>query len=257
MAAYTNGDPIVIDRLAWGLMAALLLAVPAGHAVEQTERSVQAVKFAKGSSNAEIKGSIRGYRYVDYQLRAAAGQTLKVILRAGNSANHFNILPPGSSDAAMYNASMHENRFEGLLPADGIYTVRVYLMRAAARRGESSAYTLSLAITGKPLAPLSPKVDAMIPGTPFHASTTARCEPAYTKTRECEASVIRRSHDGTATVELRWDRTSTRRILFLQGKPVASDTMQAMTYTRDDKGYVLRFGGDERFEVPEALVFGG
>ncbi|MGA0032279.1 MAG: hypothetical protein ACO3IW_03760 [Burkholderiales bacterium] len=245
------------NRTTLQLVAALLLAAPAGHTAEPSERSVQAVQFAKSSSSASIQGSIRGYHYVDYQLRAGAGQTLKVGLKAGHIANYFNILPPDSIDAAMYNASMNENRFEGLLPADGVYTVRVYLMRAAARRNESSAYTLSVSITGKPLAPLSPKVDALIPGTPFHARTTARCEPAYSKTRECEASVIRRGHDGTATVELRWDRTSTRRILFIQGKPVASDTMQAMTYTRNDRAYFVRFGGDERFEIPEALVFGG
>jgi hypothetical protein len=30
-----------------------------------------------------------------------------------------------------------------------------------------------------------------------------------------------------------------------------------MTYTRDEKGYFLRFGEDEHFVIPEPLVFGG
>jgi hypothetical protein len=33
--------------------------------------------------------------------------------------------------------------FKGILPTDGDYTIRVYLMRSAARRNESSIYTLT------------------------------------------------------------------------------------------------------------------
>ena len=46
--------------------------------------------------------------------------------------------------------------------------------------------------------------------------------------RECEAFVIRRSVYGAATVEVRCGDVS-----------------------------VVRFGGDERFEIPDALVSGG
>jgi len=243
-------------RLSWAWIPVLLLAGMPAHAADN-ERTVQAVHFAPGSSSVIIKDSIRGYHYVDYQLRAGAGQTLQVSLQTGNSANYFNILPPGSVDAGMYNASTSGNRFEGLLPDDGVYSIRVYLMRSAARRNERADFSLTIGVTGKPLAPVSARVDALIPGTPFHARTMAPCMPAYSQARECEASVIRRDHDGTATVVLRWDKKITRRILFLQGKPVASDAMQEMTYTRDDKGWVVRFYRDESFVIPEPLVFGG
>jgi hypothetical protein len=84
-----------------------------------------------------------------------------------------------------------------------------------------------------------------------------RCEPRYTKVRECEAGVVRRGRDGTATVELRWDQAGKRRILFVKGKPEAADVPQPMTFTRDERGWKVSFGGDERFEIPEALVSGG
>lgn len=246
----------MIKRMSWAWMAVLLLAGMPAHAAEN-ERTVQAVHFAQGSSSAVIKGSIHGYHYIDYQLRAGAGQTLKVSLLTANGANYFNILPPGSVDVAMYIASTGGNRFEGLLPDDGVYTVRVYLMRAAARRNERADFSLAIGLTGKALIPVSAKVDAVIPGTPFHARTTAPCVPAYSQARECEALVIRRGFDGTATVELRWDKTSKLRILFLKGKPVASDTVQAMTYERDEKGWVVRVNKYESFVIPEPLVFGG
>jgi hypothetical protein len=35
-----------------------------------------------------------------------------------------------------------------LLPADGVYTIRVYLMRNAARRNETANYTLEVRIAG-------------------------------------------------------------------------------------------------------------
>ena len=67
------------------------------------------------------------------------------------------------------------------LPTDGIYVVRVYLMRNAARRGETAQYTLTVGVTGTPMAPLSGSQDAKIPGTAFHASATVACQPPGTE----------------------------------------------------------------------------
>ena len=104
---------------------------------------------------------------------------------------------------------------------------------------------------------MSAKVDAVLPGTRYHASTTTKCEPLYSKARDCEAYVVRRGFDGTATVELRWEADRKRRILFVKGEPKAADTPQSMTFTRDERGWLVKFGDDERFEIPEPLVFGG
>lgn len=67
--------------------------------------------------------------------------------------------------------------------------------------------------------------DAVIPGTPFHASTKIACVPYIEKFRdkkqqECEAFVTRRGFDGTATT-------------------------------------IITFDTDERYEIFDALIFGG
>ena len=116
----------------------------AGIAIADAGIRQEAVQFAKGASSADIKGQLKGDATVDYVVRAAAGQTLSVKLQKTNAQNYFNVLPPASQGSAMFVGDDGEN-YSGVLPADGDYTVRVYLMRPAARRGESSNYTLTVA----------------------------------------------------------------------------------------------------------------
>ncbi|MCM8597021.1 META domain-containing protein [Accumulibacter sp.] len=228
----------------------------AGTAQDQ-DRIVRPVHFAKGSSETILRDRIAGRQYVDYQVRAGAGQRLVVKLEGGHGANTFNLLPPGSTGVAMAIGEFAGNRFDGLLPDDGIYTIRVFLVPAAVRRHEASDYTLSVGITGTPLQPVSARVDAVLPGTRYHARATTRCEPLHSPVRECEASVVRRGFDGTATVDLRWDADSRRRILFVRGEPKAADTAQAMTFSRNESGWRVSFDGEEHFDIPGPLVYGG
>jgi len=229
----------------------------AGEAKPDPDRRVQPVRFAKGKSASVIRGRITGRQYIDYTVQAAAGQRMTVTLKGSNGANYFNVLPPESSDVAMALGERLDNRFDGLLPDDGTYTVRVFLIRAAARRNESSDFSLSIGVTGTPLKPRSPKADAVIPGSRYHARTVLPCEPSQAKTRECEAWVVRRGFDGSATVELRWDGTMKRRILFLRGEPKAADTFQAMTSSRSERGWKVEFADGDRFDIPVELVTGG
>jgi len=108
----------------------------------------ETVKFAPGASSATIEDSITGYNTVNYMLGAKAGQTMTVELKTDNSATYFNIFVPGKGpgDAAMFIGSLNGSRYEGKLPADGTYTVQVYMMRSAARRNETANYTLDIGI---------------------------------------------------------------------------------------------------------------
>lgn len=225
------------------------------------ERKVKPLRFASDKSEAVVRDRIAGRRYVDYQLPAAAGQRMTVSLAGSNGATYFNLLPPGSTAAAMAIGEQSGNRFAGLLPDDGLYTIRVFLLRAAARRNGASDFTLTAGLSGTPLKPVPAKVDALLPGTRYHARTTTPCAPLYATTRECEAYVVRRGFDGTATVELRWagdtGQQMTRRILFVKGEPKAADVPQAMSFVRHERGWRVSFGGEEHFEVPEPLVSGG
>ncbi len=135
---------------------------------------VRALGIVAGARPAVIWATIKGRDYVDFRVSGGAGQLFAVSLKASNRQNYFNILPPGR-DTAMFIGSTSGQFFSRTLPADGDYTVRVYLMRAAARRNESSRYMLSVSLTGMPLAPVPASKDAVLPDTPYHASAIVPC----------------------------------------------------------------------------------
>jgi hypothetical protein len=217
------------------------------------------VTFAKGASSATITGTLKGGADVDYLVRAAAGQTLELKLQGTNAQNDFNVLPPGSANVAMYVSSMTgERSWSGMLPADGDYAIRVYLMRPAARRSEASKYTLTVAVTGKPLPPLSAARDAKVAGTPYHATAKVPCTlPYQPDVKSCDAGVVRRGNDGTATFEAIGPMGVQRRILFVQGKPVAADTMDPVTATRQGDVTLVKVSDNERYDIPDAFLNGG
>ena len=107
---------------------ALASFLPA-HAATQT----RPVQFAKGTSSATMQGSVKGYDTVDYKLRAGAGQTMTVSMKASHESAYFNVMPPGSKDVAIHIGSVHGNDWTGTLEKAGDYTIRVYLMRNEAQ----------------------------------------------------------------------------------------------------------------------------
>ena len=129
----------VVNR---ALLAALLLSAPAWADQTRTER----VQFHKGANSATVQGSVKGYDTVDYVLGARKGQSMNVSMATDNGANYFNIIAPGNADEAMFIGSTSGNQFEGALPANGDYKIRVYLMRSAARRDEVAKYRLEMII---------------------------------------------------------------------------------------------------------------
>ena len=134
-------------------MKLLLACLMAGSLLGTTRASAKVdirqeqIQFEKGTSRATITDKIRGDQIVDYQLRASVGQSMVAILKPSNLSAYFNILPPGS-DVAIFVGSTSGNRFEAELPADGVYTIRVYLRRNAARRNATAHYTLEVGIAG-------------------------------------------------------------------------------------------------------------
>jgi len=99
------------------------------------------VHFPKGEIGTTIHDHIKDYQIVDYKLHAHAGQWMNVGLKTDNLSNYFNIMAPGETEIAFFIGSTEGNQFEGDLPQSGDYTIRVYLMRNAARRNEKAHYT--------------------------------------------------------------------------------------------------------------------
>ncbi|MGB7949314.1 MAG: PliI family lysozyme inhibitor of I-type lysozyme [Candidatus Binatia bacterium] len=127
------------------VLAGLLFGITLGSVKADIRR--EQIQFEKGKSGTTITGKIKGDQIVDYQLRASAGQSMVAIFKPSNLSAYFNVLPPGSN-VAIFVGSTSGNHFEAKLPADGVYRVRVYLMRNAARRNESATYKLDLSVAG-------------------------------------------------------------------------------------------------------------
>jgi hypothetical protein len=225
--------------------------------VAQTAIESQRVTFRAGAESTLLKGQLKGDQTIDYKLRAGAGQTLSVELKGSNAQNDFNVMAAGT-DTALFIGSSSGNRFRGLLPSDGDVTVRVYLMRPAARRKETSAYSLTFGIVGAPLAPLSASRDALIPGTPYHASAEVPCVFGSSgKSARCKAFVIRRANN-SGTVVVTSAEGQKRQFLFVNGTAVASDQPEKLSVERRGDVSVLSLGENfERFEIVDALVLGG
>jgi hypothetical protein len=240
--------------LAAGLLA---ISFPSGGALAQVVIEKRRVTFPAGADSSLRKGQLKGDQTVDYILRAGAGQTLKVALKAANPQTYFNVMAAGT-DTALFIGSSSGNSFTGLLPSDGDVRVRVYLMRPAARRNETSSYSLRVGVSGAPLAPVPASRDALIPGTPYHASAEVPCGAGGSgKAARCEAFVIRRANN-SGTVVVTNPAGQKRQFLFVNGKAVTSDQPEKLTVQRRGDVSVLSLGDNfERYEIVDALVVGG
>ncbi|MEM8630829.1 MAG: SH3 domain-containing protein [Pseudomonadota bacterium] len=108
---------------------------------------VKPIDVVPGGSSAIGFGMLTGDQTVDYTFQAEAGQRLSVNMWVDNSSTYFNVLPPGSDSSAIFIGSIGGNAFLGKLPQSGEYKVRVYLMRNAARRGDTATYRVMIGLT--------------------------------------------------------------------------------------------------------------
>lgn len=136
------------------LVVALALQAPTAFA--QDDIRYEDVRFGAGASGATMTGSITGRGSVAYVLGAEAGQRMQIGLAASNGATYFTVFGPGQAPGSGGLAGSdltgpmvpEVNRFDAVLPSSGNYTVLVYLYRSAARRDETSKYTLDISVTG-------------------------------------------------------------------------------------------------------------
>jgi hypothetical protein len=250
----------------FSIVTALLLLAGAALANDiRTER----VQFARGATSAVVEGHIAGHHGVDYRLRAAAGQTMQVTLDSRSTDVTFNIIAPGETDAAFHIGSIAGNRYEGRLPRDGDYRIRVHLSRAAAQQNRAVTYRIEIGVTGAPQAhPAAPAAGhdrepaAQRAGEGrFDATAEVPCADGVGQpTRPCPAGVAR-DPGGAATVVVTRPDGRKRAIFFQHGRPVAADVSQAdgdrpFSATREGDLNLIRIG-PERYEIPDAFPLGG
>lgn len=201
------------------LAIALLAASNWAFAADSIES--KPLQFAKGASSATVKGSLQGYKVIDYRFGAKAGQTLSVTLTSNHTANYFIVLPLGSSTRSFFVRSTSDSEWTSRLPAEGDYTIRVYLSRSAARRDEVAKYTLAVSLDAGAAASAGspPKGDTKDKGTLCHAVGQVPCSmgKAAVGSSKCEYGVIR-GLPGHADVYVTPPGGRRRVLIFADGK---------------------------------------
>lgn len=212
------------------------------------------VRFEKGRNGATLKGTIKGDEIVDYRLRATAGQILDVNLQANNRAAYFNVLPP-DDETALFVGSVSGNSFIGALPKDGEYTVRVYLMRNAARRNESAHYTVNFTMAS------SKAVSGTAAANPpviYDASGKIQCAAGKPPLDQwCDFRVVRHLASGSAQIWIAHGSVARHRVLHYAGKRFTTDDGADISAKRQDDNWLVSVGGREFYLIPDALIHGG
>jgi hypothetical protein len=127
------------------LGALLLVGLPA---ISQVTIPTQQVTFAQGDK-VTYKGALNGRDKdaMDYLVHVKSGQTLSVALSASRkSTTYFNVLPPGSEEALYRGEIEGRASWESQVDATGDYVVRVFLNRAASRKGSKSTYEVTVSV---------------------------------------------------------------------------------------------------------------
>ena len=212
------------------------------------------VRFEKGRNGATLKGSIKGDEIVDYRLRATAGQILDVNLQANNRSAYFDVLPP-DDETALFVGSVSGNSFVGALPKDGEYTVRVYLMRNAARRNESARYTVNFTMaSGKAVSGTA----AANPPVIYDASGKIQCAAGKPPLDQwCDFRVVRHLASGSAQIWIAHGSVARYRVLHYAGKRFTTDDGAGISAKRQDDNWLVSVGGREFYLIPDALIHGG
>jgi len=234
------------------VLAACLAGMPA---LAETDVRSERVQFEANTSGATINAKIKGREIVDYLLGARAGQTLSVNLQTDNGANYFNVIPPDADDEAVFVGSTKGNSYEGKLDLDGDWKIRVYLMRSAARRDETAAYTLTVGITGTPDPAAAREANDFGPRE-WDARGDLGCarggQPM--QTAACPFKVIRYAEG--ATIFVLAPGTGDERILYFSNGEWSTDGTEPVQASKRADLWSLVVS-DEAYEVPDAALFGG
>ena len=132
-----DAEVVVARMRPW--LAAMAIVILMAASTSAAER----VSFDKGISSVTVSGKVDDGH--DYALRAKAGQTLTVALKATPGV-YFNVMAPGNDTATVNTSITGETTWSGKLPTTGDYLVRVYQMRSATRQGKNPGYAVTFTV---------------------------------------------------------------------------------------------------------------
>lgn len=102
--------------------------------------------------------------------------------------------------------------------------------------------------------------DAKIPGTPYHARGDVPCSVGSGKKQSCPFGVIRQCSNGNGTVVIIKPDGRQRSIFFEKGKAIGYDQNpnQPAKFSATKQGDLNQVHiGQEHYEIPDAVIFGG
>lgn len=215
-------------------------------------QTTKKINILKEKNSTSIAGVIKGSQFIDYQIQFEKGQTIEVLLTGSNQSNYFNILPPGSKDVAIYNSSINGNKYNGLSDRSGLYTIRVYLMRNAARRNESSKFTLKIKLRNT-----GTNADAKVPGTKFHATGELRysIKEETTNSRKALFGVIRKKTN-EAELHITLADNQKRILLFNGNKVTSGNNLQKLKFIKESDMWLIDINDTEHYQIPDAVING-
>jgi hypothetical protein len=200
-----------------------------------------------------MTGSIEGEQDRGYTVDARAGQTMTVTLKRTKGSPYMNIIAPGV-EQAMFIGSSDGERFSDTIPSTGRYAIRVYQIRATARRNETASYSLTIAVTG---GAAKASADTLVPGTKYNATAEISCITTLGgKPSACKAGVIRKG-GGNAVVEMKTPDGGQRTINFTGDKATSSNAGTRMLTSKSGDITTVRIGAVEVYYIPDAFVVGG
>ncbi|MBT9473266.1 MAG: hypothetical protein V4514_21895 [Pseudomonadota bacterium] len=108
------------------------------------DNTLEALTFeAAGSTTAS--GAIKGYKAPVYAVPVAAGQTLTVAFKPSNTSQYMNVTDAADTTGAAVHRGEVDGADASLTAAkDTIYLLQPFMVRAAARRGESGTFEISV-----------------------------------------------------------------------------------------------------------------
>lgn len=129
------------------------------------------------------------------------------------------------------------------------------------RRGNKIIRFIINGPTGNAEQTLKPSHDALVPGTEFNATGWIPCSrTAGQPMAQCKFGVVREGN-GNGYVKIFWPDGGNRVIYFQAGTPTSYDEAQAdggskMKVSKNVDLFTITIG-DQRFEIPDAVIFGG
>ena len=184
----------------------------------------------------------------------AGGPAFWAVATTGTGTLRLRAQPStGAPELALLAQGQVLRNLGGCRSAEGRDWCRVATLEPALEGWAAAAFLAEAA------APAS--ADALVPGTPFHATGEVPCTPAAgAANTRCAFGVIRQG-GGSGSVQLTLPDGSTRVLQFRDGTPVAVDAdagAQApmLSAAREGDSSIVTLG-DQRFVIPDAVIFGG